>query len=319
MLVLLMLRARSLSVILLTLLFALAGCSDPPPDCSLVEVARLKLQMEHGLPLVAVAIDGHPVWMVADTGAERSILTEDAVGRLRLQHDIGRVSRTIGIGGPSTNWDVIVESMVMGGVRFPVDRFAVGKFNIVNDGSASPAGLLGADVLLAFDVDIDFSDNSITLYRARRCQDAYPPWEQPAIPIPGVTSRKDRLLIPLTLDGAAATGLLDTGAQQTTIGSQLATRLGLTEEAMADDPVIMQHGAGPVVVPSHLHRFARLTIGPAVAVDPQLTVVPSGFGVGDALVGQDFLRGRRVWISFATNRVFVTSLPGEAALAVGAP
>jgi hypothetical protein len=30
--------------------------------------------------------------------------------------------------------------------------------------------------------------------------------------------------------------------------------------------------------------------------------------MGDALVGADFLRGRRVWLSFSTQRVFVTPL-----------
>jgi hypothetical protein len=34
-------------------------------------------------------------------------------------------------------------------------------------------------------------------------------------------------------------------------------------------------------------------------------VVPNESAVGDALLGGDFLRGRRVWLSFATQRLFV--------------
>jgi hypothetical protein len=30
--------------------------------------------------------------------------------------------------------------------------------------------------------------------------------------------------------------------------------------------------------------------------------------MGDALVGADFLQGRRAWLSFSTQRVFVTPL-----------
>lgn len=309
-------RPRSLPPVLLTilpliLLAFLGGCSEPPRDCTLFKVAQLRLQMQHGLPLVAAAIDGHPVWLVVDTGAERSILTKQAVARLQLQHDIGRVSHTMGIGGPSTNWDVVVGSIVMGGVRFPIDRFAVGNFEIPADGGAAPAGLLGADILLAFDLDIDISHDTVTLYRARRCDDARPPWEEEAIPIHGVTTRKDRVLIPLALDGLKAAGLLDTGAQHTTIGSDLAARVGVGERTMAGDPVIVEHGAGPAEVPTHLHRFASLVIGPTHVANPRLTVVPSEFGVGDALIGQDFLRGRRAWISFASSQVFVTPLSGD--------
>jgi hypothetical protein len=105
---------------------------------------------------------------------------------------------------------------------------------------------------------------------------------------------------------------LDTGARRTTIGSAFTERLGITEDRLATDPVVMQHGAGPAAVVSHLHRFGTLAVGPVIIHDPALTVVPSGYGVGDALVGQDFLQGRKVWISFATRQVFVTPLPGDA-------
>lgn len=304
-------RALPLLSLLLALSLMLAGCGEATHDCALVKVAQLKLQMEHGLPLVPIAINGKPVWMVADSGAERSLLTEAAVARLELPHDIGHVSHTMGVGGPSTSWDVALGSLVMGGVRFPVERFAVGRFTIGSDREGAPAGLLGADILLAFDLDFDVPHGVLTLYRARRCPDARPPWEATAVPLLGIATRKDRLLVPISLDGAQAMAVLDTGAQHTTVGSELAARVGVTEVSMAPDPVILQHGAGPEAVPSHLHRFASLVIGPATISGPQLTVVSSRFGVGDAIVGQDFLQGRRVWMSFATQQVFVTPLAGD--------
>ena len=38
-------------------------------------------------------------------------------------------------------------------------------------------------------------------------------------------------------------------------------------------------------------------------------------GMGDALVGADFLQGRRVWLSFATSKVFVTPIEQSPAIA----
>ena len=106
-------------------------------------------------------------------------------------------------------------------------------------------------------------------------------------------------------------GILDTGAQATTIGLRMAERLGLTPEAMAGDPIVQHHGAGPGSQEARLHRFGLLRIGPAAAVDPILSVLPVDLGFGDALVGEDFIDGRRIWLSFASRDVFIaTSQPG---------
>jgi len=39
---------------------------------------------------------------------------------------------------------------------------------------------------------------------------------------------------------------------------------------------------------------------------PQITVLPSDFGIGDAIIGEEFLQGRRVWMSFKNRQVFVS-------------
>ena len=55
-----------------------------------------------------------------------------------------------------------------------------------------------------------------------------------------------------------------------------------------------------------LHRFKLLRIGPVAEMGPEITVLPSDFGVGDALIGEEFLQGRRVWLSFRNRQVFVS-------------
>ena len=108
-------------------------------------------------------------------------------------------------------------------------------------------------------------------------------------------------------------GILDTGAQATTIGLRMAERLGLTPAKLADDPVVQHHGAGPGSQDARLHKFGLLQIGPAASTDPVLSVLPVDAGVGDALVGEDFINGRRIWLSFANREVFIaTTRPGTA-------
>ncbi len=215
------------------------------------------------------------------------------------------------MGGSYTANDAIIPGLVLGGVRFPVDHVSVGQFRL-GPGLAAD-GLLGSDILLAFDLDIDVPNRTLTLYRPRVCPDVQPPWHEPFEEVPGVKALRDRLLIPVELDGVRGMGILDTGAQATTIGVSMANRLGLTPLAMAGDPIVQHHGAGPGTQAARLHRFGLLRIGPAIAHDPVLSVLPVDAGVGDALVGEDFIDGRRIWLSFANRDVFIaTTTPSEA-------
>jgi hypothetical protein len=95
----------------------------------------------------------------------------------------------------------------------------------------------------------------------------------------------------------------------------MAERVGLEEGRLAGDGTVMAHGAAPDQVAVRIHRFRELRVGPTVMDWPTLPVVPMSDGMGDALVGADFLRGRRVWLSYATNRVFITPVERNAAIA----
>ena len=178
-------------------------------------------------------------------------------------------------------------------------------------------GLLGADILLAFDIDLDLPNHRLTLYRARRaCPRPGHPGASPISASPASPRERDRLLVPFELDGVAGLGVLDTGAQLSSISMGMARTawVGRGGTGGGSDGDGAWRGAGPGrgADPS-LPRAARSD--PAVMHRPTLPVVPMTDGMGDALVGADFLRGRRVWLSYATNRVFVTPIERSAAIA----
>jgi predicted aspartyl protease len=298
---------------LLVLLFVvlLAGCETAPEiDCNLTLVAQVPLQVQDRLLVVPAGINSQWIHLVVDSGAERTTISNATAERLGLPHDTRYKVKSLGIGGATTNTDVTVDRLVLGGVHFPVERMAVGDFKLQNERGLSADGLLGADILLAFDMDIDVPNNTLTLYRSRLCPNVQPPWHEPWIEIIGVRARKDRLLLPLELDGVEGLALLDTGAQGNVLGVNMARRMGLTEQVLATDPLVRNTGTGGVSV-SRLHRFGQMRIGPVVTMSPSLVVLPSDFGVGDALIGEEFLQGRRVWISFRNRAVFVSRRTSE--------
>lgn len=300
------------ALVLLILFVGLAGCAQESYQpatagtCQLVRLAEMPLETRGNLLFVEAGIYGTPVTLLVDTGAERTLLTEDTVKRLHLPRDYQHVTRTWGIGTPTASWDAVLpDGMVLGGTHFPIDRVTVGQFGIPQPGVG---GLLGADILLAFDLDLDLPNHRLTMYRARDCPHASPPWNEPYLALDGVTVHRDRLMVPFELDGVAGLGVLDTGAQLSSISLSMAEKIGVDGEALSDDRLVMAHGAAPEQVAVRIHHFHELRVGPAVMEEPALPIVPMTGSMGDALVGADFLRGRRVWLSFSTHRIFVTPL-----------
>jgi hypothetical protein len=296
----------------LLLLVLLARCEAVPvADCTLTKIAELPLEVQDQLLVVPVGINGKWVRLVVDSGAERTTISQSAANRLGLPRDPKYVTQSLGIGGATTTTDVTVDRLVLGGVRFPVDRIAVGTFTLQTERGLNADGLLGADLLLGFDLDIDVPGGALTLYRSRVCPNVRPPWPDKSVEIVGVRARKDRLLLPFELDNVAGLGILDTGAQRNVVGHDMARRMGLDEQTMAGDPSVRQRGVGPTVTMAHIHQFKLLRIGPVAEESPGITVLPSDFGVGDALIGEEFLQGRRVWLSFRNRQVFVSQRANE--------
>jgi predicted aspartyl protease len=303
-------------LLLLFVLLGLAACATDPGarqadgTCPLIPLAQMPLDARGNMLFVQAEVNDQPVTMLVDTGAERTLLTEAAVDRLHLPRDMQHATRTFGIGSPTATWDAkLPNGIVLGTTRFPVDTVTVGRFDINHVAGGSADGLLGADILLAFDIDLDLPDDRITLYRARRdCPDAAPPWNGTYVSVDGVSTRRDRLVVPFELDGVAGMGVLDTGAQVSSISRGMAERIGLAADAMALDRTVMARGAAPDQISVPVHRFHEFRVGPAAMHSPVLPVVPMVGGMGDALVGADFLRGRRVWLSYSTHRIFVTPL-----------
>jgi hypothetical protein len=296
----------------LLLLVFLARCDATPViDCNLTMVAQMPLQVEHHLLIVPAGINGKWVHLVVDSGAERTTVSDATANRLGLPHDPKYVVHAMGIGGATTTTDVTIDRLVLGGVHFSIPRIAVGTFNLQALPGLSADGLLGADILLAFDMDIDVPDGKLTLYKSRVCPSAGPPWKDPSFEIAGVRARKDRLLLPFELNDSPGLAILDTGAQGNVLGVDMARRMGLNEQTMAGDPSVHQHGVGPAETISHLHQFKLLRIGPVAVESPKFAVLQSDFGVGDALIGETFLQGRRVWLSFRNRQVFVSRRADE--------
>ncbi|MBO0712445.1 MAG: retropepsin-like domain-containing protein, partial [Acetobacteraceae bacterium] len=161
------------------------------------------------------------------------------------------------------------------------------------------AGLLGADVLAGFDVEIDGPGKRLALHEPGA--GCVPPWPSESVPL---RRTGDRLSVTARLDGRPVEALIDTGSLSVVLDIEAALGFGVGRAALARDPGGISGGVDMREATYHWHRFASLAVGPVVTRNPVMTVT----GIGEQapmLLGASWFAPRRVWLSFATRRMFI--------------
>ncbi len=303
---------RLLSLVFLALLPGWQAAAHAA--CEVRERAAVPFSLTSGHLLVPLTVNGATGSFVLDTGAERSLVTPDAVRRLDLALDpwVGTTMR--GVGGVVEHQNADPRSLTLGGV-------ALRRHTITHDTSLTVGalpemgvggqvdGLLGRDFLSVFDLELDISAHRLTLHDVQGCGGRFLSWTLPYASVPAETPMTHALILPIILDGHRLTALFDTGASASMIVLPGMIRLGLTPALLAADPGAAVRGLGRQAVEMHRHRFASLQIGGVAQRDPVLWVAPVRVApIVDALLGADWLAlQQRVWISFATSQVFFTT------------
>jgi hypothetical protein len=223
-------------------------------------------------------------------------------------------STVLGLGGYEQRPNALPRSMRLGGVTLRRKTLTgdtsvtVGPLPVTALAGRPIAGLLGRDFLSLFNLDIDLPGRMLSLYDVRGCSAAFLPWTMSYAAIPATTPIGAAMVVQVQIDGRPLRALLDTGASASLITSPGMFRLGLTQEMLARDPGSSGAGVGPAPVYMHLHRFTELRVGPETTRNPMLWVAPVRVvPIVDMLLGADWLRSRRVWVSFATRQIFVAA------------
>ena len=257
--------------------------------------------------LVPVEVNGITGHFVLDTGSAMTVVTPDAVARFHLALDEWTSTTMSGVGGVERRRNADPMSLRMGGV--PLYRKSLVRDSTLRVAPLPPAaadGLLGRDFLSVYDVELDPATNTVTLYEVTGCVHHFIPWpegyDSVAVEIPA----ENALIIPVMLDGVNLRALLDTGASSSLLASSGIARLGLDLGQMAGDPRAVTSGVGPRRVTMSQHVFRALRVGGDVTSNPRLDVAPIRIRpFADLLLGFDWARTRRLWISWSTKQLFV--------------
>jgi len=111
---------------------------------------------------VGVSLNGVPLTLIVDTGAERTVISPAAIERAGFGGQGGRPIRIVGATGTATATLVTVPLLDVAGAR--LGPLAVIVHTLPVEGRAEPVdGLLGRDVLDAFTLTVDTASGRATL------------------------------------------------------------------------------------------------------------------------------------------------------------
>lgn len=277
------------------------------PSCVAPKRADVPVRMRDGFAFVPASVGGTPVTFLLDTGAQGMLLTPEAAETLGLAKDPGRSTQLLGTGGSRSAPNAILHGLTIGGAALPDSSVPVAVLPGVPHTEPMLAGLLGAPLLEAYDLDLDLPRARMALYDAGRCGTVLPGPAQPFSMLPILMSTDGEALVSVRVNGRPLLALVDTGSRATMLTEEAAQRLGLGGPASAN----VARGVDGAAMPVRHLRVATLQVGTDVAENAPVSVSPLQLGGGDMLLGLDHLRRRRVWISFRSARVILGPLtPG---------
>jgi len=274
--------------------------------CTAVRLGETTVATLRSAPIITLSANGMPVTLVLDTGAEGTILTPAAAQRIGAERPRIEFQRQIrGIGGTLQTSEVELRSFAVGGVAIPWRRVRVASINLASVFSGPLDGLLGADSLSSFDVDLDLPGHRMVLYEKQTCAGALPAWTQPYARINAGRSMGGHLFFPVQLDGRRSDAFVDTGSQFTVLSTRAAIALGVSATVLARERVATVHGVAAEQLAAHVHRFSQLQIGAETIRDPEIIVTDVTLNDADLVMGIDFLRPRRIWLSYGSQQIFI--------------
>lgn len=277
------------------LLFVLLAM--PALACQVERRADLPVSLADGFIEVAALVNGAPARFLLDTGAADLLVTPEAAARFALAPDPSRRTLLLGTGGDSPAPNAWLTGLRLGDAAIARRSVPVAPL----PAPLTADGLLGAALLAAYDLDLDLVQGKVRLLQVTDCTAGTPFLPLPFTSVTLTVAPDGLLTIPVAVNGVPLTARLDTGSRDTSLTPAAAERV----RARMLPQGSTTRGVDGEIVPFRVAKVATLAVGGDVQRDMQVGVAPLRIEGADMLLGVDWLRQRRVWVSYATGQVLI--------------
>ena len=276
--------------------------------CTLQKIADLPVTMSGMNATIPVQINGQDARFFIDTGSFFSVMNPGSAAKFGLK--LGPLDPHLHIMGVTGEVDAHVttaKTLTFAGIPFSGVEFLVGEHGL---GSAD--GLLGQNVLGGPDVEYDFANGVMRLFRPKDCGSASLAYWSPdgagvaELSILPMDAQGRRILGTATLNGVKIRVVFDSGASRSVLTVAGARRAGVR----TDGPDVIQvgggSGIGARVVRSWIAPFQSFEIGGEQVKATRIGISDLDMHDADMLLGADFFLSHRIYISRTQGRVYFT-------------
>lgn len=314
----------SITIVLLALGSVTAARAATP--CQMQVLGEMTLKMDEEVPLVDAAINGKPARMMIDTGSDTTLIfaqTAADYGVVALK--IWGGAQSYGIGGGSDIGMARLKSFKLAGLTatdydVPVSGRALG----------AAQGLVGSNFLRHWDLEFDFAHEKMRFFKAQTCKgDQVVYWGAAYSAAPILASPNNDITVMVKINGVPVRAQIDTGASVSTLTNEIAAKLGVRPNSDGVRPEGRIEGTGREKPRIYLGTFQTFSFGDETVKNATLRIadlfradktLPTGTDTRiatdvvvepDMLLGSDFLRYHRVYISRSQHMMYISYTGGR--------
>jgi clan AA aspartic protease (TIGR02281 family) len=287
--------------------------------CQLQTIAEYHITMEGNQPLVDASVNGHPVRFLVDMGSAATIISRPAAAELGLT--LRRMSGVdmYGVGGGDVADEANIRELKLGSaVAHDVDLLVTGQ----GLKSREYVGLLGQNFLSQTDLEFDFANDVMRLFKARDCAgDQVVYWGKAYSVVPISPSPSTGVLeIEVLLNGRRILAQVDSGASHSVVTPGAAEAAGVTLHSAGVHSLGASGGMGAKTVQTFVAVFPTFSVGDETIKNVRLEIadlfgedreVPINShiarkleGFPQMLLGADFIKAHHIYVARSQGKVY---------------
>ncbi|HEY7805856.1 MAG TPA: aspartyl protease family protein [Croceibacterium sp.] len=280
-----------------------------------VSAFTMPVTMEGTRASVPVSVNGVKTDFWLDSGAWFSIMPQAKADELHLKLERAPgYLRMYGIGGSFTPMVVHIKDFAVVGTALHDVDFLVG-------GTDAGNGLIGRNLLAAFDTEFDLPHGEVKLVQATGCRDAnmaYWAKDKPFFTVKLLSNGEGGAIhnfaLPIALNGKEVRAEIDSGAL-TLVTRRAAERAGIDLKGPGVEPVSGIGGFGRQFKQGWIVPFKSIDIGDEKILNAKVTVIDGDISPGsdgpDMLLGIGFLLSHHLYVSRDQHLIFFTYSGGS--------